>query len=79
MTESPFMTAIREGRCPLCNGSGRIGQLAVCFHDAPLCRPGNPCHLCLGTGNWPPPGDINAPPDPEREPGPQTPAPVPPP
>lgn len=57
--DNPFTLAIRAGRCPLCMGSGEVGMLAVCLHDPPLCEPGSPCHLCLGTGRWPPPGDIS--------------------
>ena len=53
----PFTAAIRAGRCPLCDGSGKMGQLSVCFHDGPLCEPGSPCHLCDGSGRWPPPDD----------------------
>ncbi len=59
MDDDPFTLAMRAGRCPLCMGSGQIGELAICFHDPPLCEPGSPCHLCLGTGRWPPPGDIS--------------------
>jgi hypothetical protein len=58
--QSPFTLAMRAGRCPLCLGSGEVGMLAICLHDPPICDPGAPCHLCLGTGRWPPPGGFAA-------------------
>jgi hypothetical protein len=51
----PYSAAIARGECPLCLGSGKLGDLAMCLHGPPRHQAGDPCELCLGSGKWPPP------------------------
>jgi hypothetical protein len=57
---NPFTARMEAGRCPLCDGTGKLGPGVLCLHEPPRCPPGGACHLCLGTGAWPPPdpGDV---------------------
>lgn len=57
----PYTQAIREGKCPLCLGTGKLGPGILCTHTGQLHQPGDPCEMCYGSGQWPPPMDPPAP------------------
>lgn len=51
----PYTQAIRDGKCPLCLGTGAVQELTLCLHHGQMHHPGEPCGMCGGTGRWPPP------------------------